>query len=146
VAVGGVDDHRPAVGPAVHQHVVADAAGGVAHQAVAGLAVFHRGGVVGVDVLDEVQRVGAAEGEAAHVADVEQARGGAHRAMFIDDGGVLHGHVPAAELDHAAAVGRVPVVQGGAQGHGTSFGAVRAASLNRRGANDKRYRMAAVSA
>ena len=34
---------------------------------------------------------------------------------------VLHRHVPAAELDHAAAVGDVPVVQRGAQRHEKSL-------------------------
>ena len=77
LAVGGVDHHRPAVGPAVDEHVVADAALLVADQAVADLEVLHRGGVVGVDVLDQVERVRPAEREPAHVADVEQPGGGA---------------------------------------------------------------------
>ncbi len=34
--------------------------------------------------------------------------------VLLDDAGVLHRHVPAAELDHAAAVPDVPVIQGSA--------------------------------
>src|SRR5207248_308477 len=62
-AVGGVDDHGPAVGPAVDQDVVADPAVLVAEQAVAGLHVLHGGGVVAEDELDEVERAGPGEGQ-----------------------------------------------------------------------------------
>ena len=41
-AIAGIDDHGPAVRPAIDEHVVADAAGVVAHQAVAGLEEFGR--------------------------------------------------------------------------------------------------------
>ena len=71
LAVGGVDDHRVAVGPAVDKDIVADAALLVADQAVADLQVVHRGGVVGEDELNQGERVGPAQREAAHVADVE---------------------------------------------------------------------------
>src|SRR5262249_20100593 len=84
----------------------------VAHQAVAGLHVLHGGGVVAPDVLDEVERIGPGETEPAHVADVEHAGGGADGVVLLDDSGVLHGHEPAAELDHASAVRDVPAVQG----------------------------------
>src|SRR5262249_13342763 len=101
--VGGVDDHGVAVGPAVDGDVIFHAAIGVADQAVADLAVLEGGGVVGVDLLDEGEGVGAGEGQPAHVADVEQAGGGAYGGVLVGDAGVLHRHVPAGEVDHAAA-------------------------------------------
>src|SRR5262249_37777493 len=108
LAVGGVDDHRPAVGPAVDEHVVADAALRVADQPVAGLPVLHGGGVVAEDVVDQRQRVGPGERQPAHVADVEQPGGGADGGMFLDDAGVLDRHVPAGEVHHAGRAGHVP--------------------------------------
>src|SRR5205823_320944 len=98
------------------EHVVADAAPLVGDQAVADLPVLHGGRVVGVDRLDQVEAAGAGEGQPAHVRDVEQPGGGAHRLVLGDDAGVLHRHLPAGELDHAGAAADVPVVQRGAQG------------------------------
>src|SRR4051794_16684166 len=37
--------------------------------------------------------------------------------MFLHDGGVLHRHIPAAKIDHARAVARVPIVQNRTQAH-----------------------------
>ena len=50
---------------------------------------------------------------AAHVAQVEQTRRAAHAARLVEDGAVLHGHVPTAELDQLGPEGGVDVVQGG---------------------------------
>ena len=50
----------------------------------------------------------------AHVREVEQARRLADRPVLLEDARVLHGHLPAAELDEARAGRRVPVVQRGA--------------------------------
>ena len=63
------------------------------------------------DVLDQVEGVGAGEGEAAHVADVEHPRRRADCRVLVDDGRVLDRHLPAGEVDQASAVGGVPVVQ-----------------------------------
>jgi hypothetical protein len=51
---------------------------------------------------------GPRQANVAHVADVEDARAGAHRHVLVDDAaadgrGILHGHVPAVELDHLRA-------------------------------------------
>src|ERR1019366_8212885 len=37
--------------------------------------------------------------------------------MLVDDRSVLHRHVPAAEIDHATALGHMPIVQNGALAH-----------------------------
>lgn len=44
------------------------------------------------------------------MADVEQAGRGAHRFMLFENAGVLHGHVPAAEIDKAGALLGMKVV------------------------------------
>ena len=107
--IGGVDDHGVAVGPLVDEDVVADATLLVADQAVAHLAVLERGGVVGVDVLNQGEGVGAAERETAHVADVEQASGSADGLVFVNDSAVLNGHFPAGKWYDARAVLDMPV-------------------------------------
>src|SRR5262245_49263297 len=45
--------------------------------------------------------------------DVEESGSGADGHVLVDDARVFHGHVPAAELDHAGAEGAVPRVQWG---------------------------------
>ena len=55
---------------------------------------------------------GAAKDEAPHVADVEEAGAAARGEVLGDDArGVLDGHVPAAEVDHAGAERHVTVVE-----------------------------------
>ena len=53
-----------------------------------------------ISALARLQRARAAELDLAHVRDVEQAGGGAHRLVLGDHAGVLHRHVPAGEVDH----------------------------------------------
>ncbi len=54
----------------------------------------------------------AAEREAPHVDDVEEARRAARGEVLGDDArGVLEGHLPAAEVDHAGAERHMPVVE-----------------------------------
>src|SRR5262249_73501 len=68
--------------------------------------------------------VGTCERQPAHVADVEQPGGGPDGLVLVGDARVLHGHVPAGEIDHAGAVGGVPVVQRRASSrHGIPFAA-----------------------
>ncbi len=45
----------------------------------------------------------AADGDFAHVRDVENAGGVAHGEMLVGDAGVLHGHLPAAEINQLRA-------------------------------------------
>ena len=70
-------------------------------------------GVVGRDVLDRLERVGAGDLDLPHVGDVEQPGPRAHGHVLVGDAGVLDRHVPAAELDHAGAVGAMPRVERG---------------------------------
>ena len=58
---------------------------------------------VGGDVVGERCRIRAVDFDFAHVADVEQAGGRSHGAVFFEDAGVLQRHVPAAEIDHFGA-------------------------------------------
>ncbi len=54
----------------------------------------------------------------AHVTHVEQADRAAHGEMLVDDPGILEGHLPSAELDHARARGVMPFEERSAQRHG----------------------------
>ena len=59
-------------------------------------------------VADERRRRGprrlrAADPHLAHVREVEQPRALAHRAVLLEDAGVLDGHLPAGEVDQPAA-------------------------------------------
>ena len=56
--------------------------------------------VVGDERLHEVARLRAVDPHLAHVADVEEAGRLAHRAVLLDDAGVLHRHVEAGERHH----------------------------------------------
>ena len=71
--------------------------------AVLRLAYGKFAGVVGTDVLHELQGLRAAHFGFAHVAHVEKADGGAHGQVFVNRAAVLHGHIPAAKRHHLAA-------------------------------------------
>ena len=58
-------------------------------------------------MLHGFERALAGNFDLAHVGDVEQARRGADGHVLGGDAGVLDGHVPAAERDHAGAEGDV---------------------------------------
>ena len=89
------------VGHLVHQDVVHEAAVLVEQRRVMRLPDLEPRDGVGGDVIGEPRGLRAADLDLAHVADVEQAHRAPHRVVFVDDAGVLHGHVPAAEIDHA---------------------------------------------
>ncbi len=100
----GVDDEQiNLVGKPVGVEVVNDAAAFVAHQGVLALAGRELADVVGQHVIEEIRRARAADGDFAHVRDVENAGGVADGEMFLDDAGVLHGHFPAAEINQLRA-------------------------------------------
>ena len=101
--VAGVD-HQPVavLVQAVDEDVVDHGAVLVAHQRVLHPPDRQFGGVVGADELDEVQGLGPPHLKLAHVRHVEEARRLAHGPVLLDDAGVLHGHLPAAEGHHAA--------------------------------------------
>jgi hypothetical protein len=59
-------------------------------------------------VLHRSQRLRPRQPNVAHVADIEDAHARAHRHVLVDDSaadrrGILHGHVPAVEVDHLRA-------------------------------------------
>jgi hypothetical protein len=60
-------------------------------------------GVVGGDEIGQLRGFRPADLDFAHVADIEHAHRVAHGHVLRDDPGILHGHVPAAEIDHFGA-------------------------------------------
>src|ERR1035438_6300280 len=73
---------------------------------------------VGGDEIGELGRLGAANFDLAHVADIEDAHRMAHGVVLFDDSGVLDGHVPPAEIHHP---GAEPAMDG-VQRRGTESG------------------------
>ena len=79
-----------------------------------GLANGKLRGVVHAELLDGIERAGAAELDVAHVRDIEEADGGADGHMLGRDAGVFDRHVPSAEVDHLGFADAMGCVQGGA--------------------------------
>ena len=117
VPVGGVHDQQVLAGDEVVEvRVVHRAAGLGRHHRVLRLQRIESLGVAGEHMLQERDGAGAAEHEAAHVRDVEETASAPRREVLRDDaGGVLHRHLPAAEVDHLRAGGDVLVVEGRAR-------------------------------
>ena len=113
VAVGGVDDEQELVlDEAVQVGVVDRAASLGGDDRVLRLQRVQRLAVVRQDVLEEGDGAAPAEHEAPHVRDVEQACGAPGREVLGDDPGrILHGHLPAREVDELRAGGGVPLVE-----------------------------------
>ena len=110
--VGRVADQVVAVLVTVNQDVVDQPALVIGHQAVLDLIEIQLRDMVGGDPLQPRQYSRAVEGEASHVADVEDPDSLPHGLVLLDDARVLHGHEPAAEFDNPPAVGLVPVEKG----------------------------------
>ena len=109
-----VDDQQEVVvGQAIHEQVVDERAGWRRERGVVDLPDGEARGVVGGDLLDGRQRVGAGDLDLAHVAHVEQAGPRPDGHVLVGDPGILDGHVPAAERHHASLVAEVRGVQRG---------------------------------
>ena len=104
VLIAGVDAQQVVrIGDAVHQQIVHKRARRGHQPGILRLAVAQVRGIVRGDVLHQVERARPAHLDLAHVADVKQARGGARGHVLADDAGILHRHVPAAEVHHFGA-------------------------------------------
>jgi len=68
-------------------------------------------------MIQESVRRRTLDEDLAHVTDVEKADGLADREMFVDDAGILQGHLPSAELDEPRARGPMPFVERSARRH-----------------------------
>ena len=87
----------------IDEQVVHERPFGRRQAGVLDLADLQLRGVVRGDVLNGFERALARDFDFAHVGDVEEPGGRAHRHVLGGDAGVLHGHVPAAKRDHASA-------------------------------------------
>jgi hypothetical protein len=72
----------------------------------------HLGKIVREELVQESAGLGTLHVHLAHVADIEEASRAAHGAVFVKDAAVLHGHLPAGEVDQPAAVGGMKITQG----------------------------------
>src|SRR2546430_758391 len=104
-------DHVALVAHAVDREVVDDRAVRIAEDRILDLADLESRHVVGGQVLERREGAGALDLEFAHVAHVEEADGAAGRTVLLDDAGVLHRHLPAAERHHARAGRDVLVIE-----------------------------------
>ena len=112
--VGGIDDEEVVVVlHLVDEQVVDRSAVFVAHHAVEDFAIGGVLDVVGEDVVHVAFRVGTADDDFAHVADVEHTAVVAHGQVLVGDVGVLNGHVVAGKGSHEGSQGQVFVVKTG---------------------------------
>ena len=100
------------VGDLVHQNIVHEPAVLVEKPGVVRLSQLQLGDGIGGDVVGEKRGFGTADFDLAHVADIEDAHRGAHRIVFVDDAGILDGHIPSTEIDHLRAKRAMDGVQG----------------------------------
>ena len=99
------------VGDFVHQDVVDESAVLIQQAGILRLADFEFRSIVGGDVIDQVQGLRTANLDLAHVADIENPDALAHGVVLFEHAGILHGHVPSAEVDHLCAHAAVNCVQ-----------------------------------
>ena len=110
--IAGIDNQEPhLVRQLVDDQVVNHATLLVEQEGVLRLPLFEPIDVAGERFAQEVLCAGPRHLELAHVGYVEDAGTGAYGAMLFVDADVVHGHLPAAELDHASAELLVAVVQ-----------------------------------
>ena len=111
--VGGVDhQHEPLFLEQIEVSVVNGAALFVGDDAVLSHVQFQGADVAGQHVLQKLHPLGAFDQEASHVGHVKEAAHLTGVKVFGDDaGGVLDGHLPAAEIHHGRARCHVDVVQ-----------------------------------
>src|SRR5215207_8923359 len=105
VARAGIHDHaEPRLIHEIDDEIVDDAAGLVEHAAVESFArLSELGNVVGKQASQKSADLSAFEIDDAHVRDIENAGCAPHGMVLLDLRGVLHWHVPAAEVDDACA-------------------------------------------
>src|SRR4029453_12627509 len=98
-SVSGVRNHQEFVGATtVGDEVVDDAAVFLADQRVLALALGHGGNFAYQRIVQDRRRVRSGDPDFAHVGEVEQAGGLADGVVLGQLGGVLKGHLPAAEI------------------------------------------------
>ena len=99
-----IDDQQIAVfADAIDDQIIDDAAAFIEQKGVLAFAHVEPLDVIGQQTVQPRRRAGAGDKKLPHVRDVEDAQAFPHRVMLVDDAGVLHGHRPAAKLDHPAA-------------------------------------------
>ena len=100
--VGSIDDQQKVFGvDPVDEQVVDHARALVGEHRVLHLVVGQLRDVVGREALDERERARAYNFDLAHVRNVKQPGGFANGHVLRDRPGVLDGHFPADEIDHA---------------------------------------------
>src|SRR5260370_15509335 len=104
VDIRGVDaQHVPLGSEAVDNEVIDRAAVGRAHPRVLGLAVGETRGRICERMLEQRERPRPAQVELAHVAQIENAGGGADRQVLFDYAAIVERHIEAAKLRHSRA-------------------------------------------
>ena len=122
IEVGGVDHQQVVIAAIVDDQVVDDPTIGIAHRAVLGLVDGDLGGVIDGEAVDHLQGPGAAQDDLPHVRHIEDAHGGAHPPVLLQDAAVLDRHLKAGKIDHLGAQAHVFLVETGFLGfHNVSF-------------------------
>jgi hypothetical protein len=138
-----VDDEEDFVRAAVDEQVVDRIAVAATEQRVADRTERNLGHEVRRDPVEELLAIRADDAHAAHVGEIEEPHLRAHGRDLVEDRTVLHGHVPAAELDHLGAEPDVLFVERSELHAGVDLGneaGVQGLSPSRRGLNEKQGR------
>ena len=130
---GAVDDDVEMIAAPGEHQIVDDPALVVEQQRVAQPAILQQGEVRGQQALQALFRIGTADDQLAHMADVEQAGRRARPLVLGHDAFKLDGHRVAGERHHAAAAAPVPAVEGKGL-----FGLAHLAGSGRIGPTDER--------
>jgi hypothetical protein len=94
---------------AVGDEIVNHPATFIEEDRVLGMADWERGEIVGEQSIEPSRGPGATHEKLAHVGDIKDPAGFADGFVLLQDSGVLNGHFPACEFDHAAAGGKMLV-------------------------------------
>ncbi len=93
------------------QNVVHETAVLVEQSGILRLTVLQLRNRVRGDEIGQLRGFRPANLDFTHVADVEKAHGIPNRVVFVDEAGILHRHIPSAEINHLRAEGPVDLIQ-----------------------------------
>lgn len=92
----------------INQDVIKNGAFFIANEIVSNLPRFKIGTVVGTDHLKKTCGIWAVNFKPAHMANIKNPGVIANCSVLINNGCVLDGHIPAAKINHACPIRRMP--------------------------------------
>lgn len=84
---------------AIDENIVLDPSSRIADHGILRMMDRHVCHVIGGHALQKRRGAFTCDGDSSHMTDVEQTCPGTYRLVFIDDAGVLDGHLPSGEIN-----------------------------------------------